>query len=131
MDSDGEALLWHLEDCVLRMDEILQEARDMRVVFDLRDVSAKNVWSVVGMGVIGDLTATIDRCMVMPMLSVEVIISSWVLKKCGVECTRSCCQSTAATCARWSTAQRTSASRRTSSRGSREATNDGYHWLWL
>lgn len=50
VDSDGEALLWHLEDCVLRMDEILQEARDMRVVFDLRDVSAKNVWSVVGMG---------------------------------------------------------------------------------
>lgn len=37
VDSDGEALLWHLEDCVLKMDEILQEARDMRVVFDLRD----------------------------------------------------------------------------------------------
>ena len=76
-----EPLLWHIYNCVITIDRVLCETREMKVVFDLRDTSAKNVWGFVNLGVISELTATIDRCFVMPMKSVEVVISSYVIRR--------------------------------------------------
>lgn len=79
--ASKDPLLWHLEECVIAMDRVCCETGIVRIILDLRDTSAKNVWSFVNMGVIKDLTDTIDRCFVIPMKSVHVLIPSFVIRK--------------------------------------------------
>jgi len=45
-----EPFLWHIYNCVITIDRVLCETREMKVVFDLRDTSAKNMWSFVNLG---------------------------------------------------------------------------------